>query len=185
MRDKEKYLKILKKYKIPKGIVTHSLGVCKISNFLAKKLKEKGFSLDEDVIIGGSLLHDIDKIITRNFNHHGRKIKEVLKKEKLNPQIFLIAQYHQANNVFNKIFFSLPLEVKIVFYADKIFEQKICSIEKRISRWRDRLKKAGKEDVIYTREKTEKMIKRMEKLEKELFKKAVISFEDIKKAITN
>ncbi len=178
-----KYLLLLKRYKVPKGIITHSLGVCKVSCFLVRKLKEKGFYLDEDIVVGGSLLHDVDKIITRSFNHHGKKIKELLKKEKLNPKIFLVAQYHQAENIFDKNFFKLPLEIKVVFYADKIFEQKICSIEERIASWQDRLKKAGKKDVIANYEKTERMIRKMKELEEELLKKAGISFKDIKREI--
>lgn len=176
----KKYLVILKKYKVPKGIISHILGVAKISDFLALKFLEKGFKVNRENVLAGAMLHDIDKVISGDVHLHGQNAKKILKKEGIGKEIIDIIKNHPAKKIFQENFFSLADESKIVYYSDKIFKQKICSIEERVKEWQLRMKKSKEKRYSMDKKEISKMIKLMKKLEKEILSKAGMNFFDIR-----
>lgn len=52
-------LDLLKQYRVPEHIVSHSIIVAKLAVFLAEKLKEKGIPVDIELVDRACLLHDI------------------------------------------------------------------------------------------------------------------------------
>ncbi len=169
-------LGILKKYKTPKGLITHSLGVYKVSKLLAKRLKEKGFKINREAVLKAALLHDVDKIYTVGKpQEHGTAVQEILKKENVSKEVFKIIKNHTASRIFERNFFKLPLEDKVVYYADKIFEQQICSLEERIIGWQKR--------YGLTKDKAQKLLGLMKKIEREILKKADITGEELKNLV--
>ena len=67
--NRESCLKLLKKYQTPSNVVRHCLAVTDVALRIAKALKEKGWTLDMDLLEGASLLHDIARL----EENHGLK----------------------------------------------------------------------------------------------------------------
>lgn len=167
----EKYIKILLKNNVPENIISHSIGVFKIADFLCKKIKNKGFEINQKAVIEASFLHDIDKIYS-DIKSHGLKARKILKNENLDPLTLEIIENHAALNIFKKDFFKNSLEIKLVFYADKIYADSFCSLKERVLMWQ-RNHNLKDEDIFKT-------LKLMEKIEKDILDKAGIKFKQLK-----
>jgi len=171
------YLKILEKYKTPKKIINHSLGVYRVSKLLVERLGKEGFKIEKQAVLAAAILHDVDKIYTKKEpQKHGIFAETILKPEKINKKVLRIIKNHTASIILEKNFYKSSLEDKLVYYADKIFEQKICSLEKRIRNWKIR----SNLDVL----KAEKLLNKMKKLEKEILQKANITFTELENLVS-
>lgn len=53
---------IIKEYRLPLHILKHSLAVAKLAVFLAERLKEKGVTVNVELVDRACLLHDILKV---------------------------------------------------------------------------------------------------------------------------
>jgi len=166
------HLKILKKYKMPPGLIKHSLGVYKVTLFLVDKLKTKGVKIDETSLLKAALLHDIDKVHLGSENiSHGVKAVEMLKKEGVGGKTASLIRNHPAEKILGNNFFDLSLEYKILYYADKRFGQKSCSLEERITDWRVRYPHDGRfYDVL---------LSKMKELEEDLSSKLDLDLTEI------
>jgi primosomal protein N' (replication factor Y) len=176
--NQKKCMSLLKKYKLPEKIINHILGVTKVAIFLAKKFKKKGINIDIDLIEKASLLHDLDKIIYKLTNKkHGELSAKILTKEGFSKKIIEIVKKHTITSLFKKETTPQTWEEKIVYYADKIFDQSICSVD-------ERLDKMIQENPQYIKES--KILKPLIiKLEKEILDKINITFESIKTQFLN
>ena len=119
----------LKELKMPENILAHVMQVNRIAVFIAKKLKQKGFAVDVDLVDRASILHDIDKHLTLETGGHGFVGKELLEK-KGHPKL---AEFCVSNLLTFVLDHKLPsIEHEIVFYADKRANgDKIVSLNER------------------------------------------------------
>jgi putative nucleotidyltransferase with HDIG domain len=64
--DAEEARRILAARHLPAGVVTHSEGVARIAREVARMLEAAGIPVDVGLVEAAALLHDIDKLETRN-----------------------------------------------------------------------------------------------------------------------
>lgn len=173
MITREQAFKMIEEHKVPQNIIEHSLAVNKIAMYLAKKLKEAGIEVDEKLVDVASLLHDIDKIETRDDHvRHGEKSHEMLKN--ISPEVANVVRKHNLGNIIKGEL--KTWEEKIVFYADKrVNANKIVSLEERYKYLKKRYGSISKEAMDFI-EKTAPLVKA---LEKEIFSKIKGKPEDI------
>ena len=168
----DKYLKILQKYNTPQGLIRHTLGVYRVASLLAERVASQNFRINKNLLLGAALLHDIDKIHVRpGIDLHGVQAVKILEKEGIDKKVINLVKNHPAEKILEADFFKLPLEDKILFYADKRFAQKICSLKERVSGWR---KRYPANESHYS-----KLLGKMEILEKELLKMANLNNEEL------
>jgi|LGVF01.2.fsa_nt_gb CTP:molybdopterin cytidylyltransferase MocA/broad specificity phosphatase PhoE len=111
---------ILEKYQTPSRVQEHSKKVSRLGGKIAKALNEKGFDLDEKLIISAGLLHDVDR---KNPKHWigGARIA--------NQYGF----YTMATLIENHMFYTkkgnvLPItELDILCFSDKMFSGDLFS----------------------------------------------------------
>jgi putative nucleotidyltransferase with HDIG domain len=129
--SREECFELWDKYHMPENIRKHTQMVTNLAVFISKKLKEKGYEVDVDVVDRASLLHDIDKIHTlKKHRMHGKMSQEIL--EKLGyPELALIVRQHLLSEVVN--INNVSLESKIINYADnRIVHAKIAPLQEKL-----------------------------------------------------
>ncbi len=172
MLTRDYAFKLLKEHEVPQNIIEHSLVVNKVTMYLARKLKEAGVRIDEDIVDIASLLHDLDRAEeTRGREKHGHKSYRILKP--FSPEIALVVKKHVLGAILENGL--KTWEEKIVYYADKrVRGSKIVTLEER---YNDMKKRHGHiKQAMITMQKTEPLVF---KLEKEIFNKIKGRPEDI------
>jgi len=191
--------RILESYRAPKIVIKHSEGTAKVAYFIGKKLKEKGEDIDLKAMVYASLLHDTFKIIEiKDYSTHLTKKEleekkrywENLKKRlkgfdhtsafpvdfgKKYPKITNLVvkhRFYQVNTGFDS------WEEKIVYYADKLVKfDKITTLKARL---KDLKKRYAHRLYDKTRlEHARKTDKKIQLLEKEIFKTSGLSPDDL------
>lgn len=114
--SREECLQLFKQYNVPDGVLEHCKQANKIAVFLAKKLKEKGISINVEVVDAASLLHDVGR--TKEFEtvfnqKHGKEGYDRLKDKY--PEVAECVLTHGAEIDGTKSIW----EQKVVQYADK------------------------------------------------------------------
>ena len=142
---------IIRKYGLPSHIVAHSLAVAKLAVFLAEKLKEKGISVDGELVDRACLLHDVarpcdfrepdydslkqavteqDKAKYQGLCHEDIAY-ELLKKEY--PELASTIKKHRYTAILDEKEKPASWEEKLVYYADKrIMHDRIAPLKKRL-----------------------------------------------------
>ena len=167
----EQIIKWYKELDTPDNIIDHVILVNKISNFLAKKLVEKGVEVNLELVDASSLVHDLDKWLCVNDEkiNHGFKTEEILK-EKGYPELGYYARQHRGDLIVHGL---KTWEEKIVFYADKRAQgDKIVSLQERFDYINKRY--PAKDEKL-----RKKQIKLTFDLEKEIFDRLDIKPEDL------
>jgi putative nucleotidyltransferase with HDIG domain len=118
------------RYDMLPHIVEHSYRVCQLASFLAVELNRKGGNLAPELVVAGSLLHDITKtrsLVTRE--RHAESGKELLQGLGY-PEVAEIVGAHVS---FEPGDASRPISSKdVVNYADKrVMHVKVVSLENR------------------------------------------------------
>ena len=172
---KEECFEILKEYEVPQNIVNHVLKVSEVSVFLAKKLVEKGIKVNIDLVEKGAILHDLDKIPTKdNYKDHGLVTERILIKKGF-PELGSIARSHKGEDIKHGLVKNW--EEKIVNYIDKrVEETKIVSVVNRFEQGRKRYPHLSTPEHI----KTEEYVL---ELEKEIFSHLNFKPEDLKQGM--
>jgi putative nucleotidyltransferase with HDIG domain len=122
MREKipsrKECLELLKKYRVPKNIVGHSMLVAKIALYLGRRLSAAGDRINLPLLEAAALLHDIDKkiCIDDDTKKHAEEAAVILEREGL-LEIAGIVKEHRLRHILEAPFSSL--ESKLVYYADK------------------------------------------------------------------
>jgi putative nucleotidyltransferase with HDIG domain len=62
---------IFASFQLPDGILTHSRGVARVAAEAARLVAARGARLDSDLVEVAALLHDVDKLETRDREGHG------------------------------------------------------------------------------------------------------------------
>ncbi len=189
-------LAIIEEHHVPPHIVKHSLAVAKLAVFLAQKLKEKGITIDVNLVDRACLLHDIVRICDfkeLDCSRFGRPVtaEDKAKWQQLRAKYEGIPHEHAAYDILKDKFPVLALtikkhsyiavldeeekpntwEEKLVYYADKrVMHDNIVSLEERLT-------EAHKRNVFfYDTEAQSKIITAkvdplIHSLEKEIFEK--------------
>jgi HD superfamily phosphohydrolase YqeK len=150
---------IIKAHHVPQHIVNHSLTAAKLAVFLAQKLKEKGITIDVNLVDKACLLHDIVRICNikeLDFNRFEQpvtaedkaiwqqlraKYKETpheyaaydILKDKF-PVLALTIKKHRYIGILNKKEKPNTWEEKLVYYADmRVMHDKIVPLEERLT----------------------------------------------------
>ncbi len=169
---REECLKLLEENNLPQGLLNHIFLVNKVAVFISQKLKTLDYKINLDLIDRASLLHDLDKILIKENNHNHTEITTEILKENNWQELIGIISKHFAESVLNKKTYPETLEEKIVYYADKIGNQKIVDVEERMKNW-----------VIRYPEFTDlakKVRPHILKIEKEILDKLKMNFDQLK-----
>lgn len=128
--SKKECIELIQKHNDTDRVYRHSLAVNKLAVFIAKKLKEKGISVNIELVDRASLLHDLDKIQTLSQGHlHGEMSAGMLNGMGY-PEIAEVVKNHSSASLKNVA--KLSWEAKIVNYADKrCLVDEVVSLEKR------------------------------------------------------
>ncbi|MBT3304189.1 HD domain-containing protein [Candidatus Woesearchaeota archaeon] len=130
----EEALDLLKKHGIEGFVLKHVLRVNQIAVYLAKKLKEKGESVNVELTDIASLLHDIGKKLADStpMNHIDAGVK-ILNDEGM-KEIGEVIKKHSINAIVEEDKIPTTWEEKLIFYADRrVIEDKIASLDERIT----------------------------------------------------
>lgn len=172
--SREECLKLLKKYNYDPP--THVVAVSNVAVFLANKLKEKGENVNIPLVEAASLLHDIDKNELKRLNlgitKHGEHGHDILVKEGY-PEVAAVIKKHTLWTISDNERKPKTWEEKLVFYADKITDSEVMTLDERFEKWMKKYS-SDKELIIKSRPFTET-------IEKEIFDKIGKKYKNIKK----
>lgn len=142
--SKEECIKILEKYKTPTQVIQHCILVTQIAeNFCDQILEAK-----RDIVIAGSMLHDIGRSLTHSISHAIKGV-EILEEENLDPQILAIVKNHIGTGITKEEavklglpaeeYIPLTIEEIIVSYSDNLAagNQK-CSFEEKLQDFKNK-----------------------------------------------
>ncbi len=152
-------LAIIKAHHVPPHIVNHSMVVSKLAVFLARKLKEKGETVDINLTESACLLHDIVRVCDikeLDYSRIGRPVttEDKEKWQQLQKKYEKIPHEDAAYDILKEKYPALALtirkhrytvlldekerpntwEEKLVYYSDKrVMHDKIVSLEERLT----------------------------------------------------
>jgi len=150
------------------AVIRHCEAVAEVALKTAKALKEKGFTVDSDLVEIGALLHDIGRAKTHTVNHAiaGAEIAEAAG---LPEPVVSIIKRHVGGGITEAeaeqfewpkdIYVPMTLEEKIVSYADKLIENgKQAPVEVAIRKLVKEHKEAAAERVRMLYEEIESLL---------------------------
>ncbi len=152
-------LAIIEEHHVPPHIVKHSLTAAKLAVFLARRLKEKGITVDVNLVDRACLLHDIVRICNIKELDYGRFEQTVTAEDKAKwqqlrakyeetphehaacdilkdkfPVLALTIKKHRYIGILNKKEKPNTWEEKLVYYADmRVMHDKIVPLEERLT----------------------------------------------------
>jgi putative nucleotidyltransferase with HDIG domain len=134
--SQEQIEELWKKCRLAENIKDHCRVVAKIAVFVAEKLKEKGASVNVDIVRAGALLHDLDKMLTLDKRkEHGHTSKRILEEAGF-PEIANIAVFHCSHDFARQ---DSTQEERIVNYADKrVLHDKVVTLKERFDDAKER-----------------------------------------------
>jgi uncharacterized protein len=147
--SREHALQLLTQNGCPANVVKHCVAVSALAVETAETLKQKGFSVNVELVEIGALLHDIGRSKTHNVNHgvEGAKIAETLG---LPQPIVNIIKRHVGGGITpseakwlgwprSNGYVPVTLEEKVVSYADKLIDgSRRVPIEVTIEQFREK-----------------------------------------------
>ena len=157
---------LLRENKTTEGIIAHTEQVTKITNYLAKKLKESGEKIDSELVDRAALLHDVAKFSSLDSDVSHGKIGAEMLREKGYFEVADIVENHALNRILGGNL--KTWEDKVVYYSDKrVNHDKIVSLEERFDYLLERYGNLGAEikNIIL------ECKPRVFELEKEIFSK--------------
>ena len=136
--SKEECIKILEKYKTPPQVIQHCLLVTEIAENFCDQISE----VKKEIVIAGSMLHDIGRSITHSISHAVKGV-QILEGENLDPRVLAIIKNHIGTGITKDEAVKLglpaeeyiPLTIKeiIVSYSDNLVTgNRKCSFEEKL-----------------------------------------------------
>jgi len=145
--SKKECIEILKQNKTPSNVIGHSKAVCRFAENLATKLEKKGIKINKELVIAGSLLHDIQKIEEDHVVAGAKLINELGF-----PEVANVARKHGLTYIGEEKHHPITIEEKIVFYADKrVRGNKVVSLKERFDDINSRYNKETKEEFEFSK----------------------------------
>jgi len=189
-------LKLMDEFGVPLHIRKHSLAVAKLGVFLAKKLKEKGISVDVDLVDRACLLHDILRICDLKESGYDRYRQAITDKDRVKwrqlraryrnlchedaafalltdayPELALAVKRHRYAALLDEKDKPVTWEEKIVYYADKrVMHDKIVPLKERLEE-AHRRNAAQRNCANQAKLSTERIDAAIFELEREIFDK--------------
>ncbi len=132
-------LELLSRYQAPVNLVQHSEAVAGAAYHLAACLRSRGYHVDPLIVHRGGLLHDLDKLASRDAGKaHGEMTAEVLSSMGW-PELGEIARRHLMDHLEREGEAPPTWEQKLVFYADKLVEgSRLVPVQYRLMALRER-----------------------------------------------
>ena len=116
------------------NVINHIEKVTKKALEIGKKLKEKGFDVDLELLEIGSYLHDIGRSVTHGVSH-GVESSKILRRMEFPDSVINLVERHVGAGITTEeaVKLGLPrrnfipetLEEKILSYADKFLESEL------------------------------------------------------------
>ncbi len=130
--SREQAIQLLRLNKCSDQVVRHCLAVANLALETGRKLKERGFDLDLQLIEVGALLHDIGRARTHSV-HHVVEGSEIAEESGLPNSVVSIIRRHVGGGITPKEakelgwpededYVPVTLEEKVVSYADKLIQ---------------------------------------------------------------
>jgi uncharacterized protein len=166
--SRKQALQLLHETRCSSAVIRHCEAVAEVALKTASALKEKGFTVDSDLVEIGALLHDIGRAKTHTVNHAivGSEIAEAAN---LPEPVVSIIKRHVGGGITTAeaekfgwpkdIYVPMTLEEKIVSYADKLIENgQQAPVEVTIRKLVKEHKKAAAERVRMLYEEIEHLL---------------------------
>lgn len=148
----------MEQFHVPLHIREHSLAVARLGIFLANRLKEKGVSVDVDLVDRACLLHDLLRICDLKESNYDRSARAITDKDRPEwqqlrtkyrkachedaayqllkdkyPELALAVKRHRYAALLDEKDKPRTWEEKIVYYADKrVMHDKIVPLAQRL-----------------------------------------------------
>ena len=130
--SRENCYRLIREMRMMEHIVRHSLQVCRVAELLVQQLREKGRTLDRDLVRAAALLHDITK--TRSLTtgeQHSESGCNLLADRGYAEVGDIVRQHVKLDIYFGS---NSPSEAEIVNYADKrVLHDRIVSLDERMA----------------------------------------------------
>lgn len=176
--------KTWEKYQLPGYKRKHVMLVVRVAKFLAEQLKIKtlnlprrqaGFKIDEQLLIAGALLHDLDKAVPRlPDEQHPDTAVRILEEEGM-KEVAELVKTHSLHAILDPAICPKTWEEKLLYLADKMVKQEIITVDKRFALWNDEHLHAEAQAIL------DGAYPKVKVLEKEIFDKIGLKPEDIAK----
>ena len=131
--------KLWEKYNLPEYKKRHVAFVARVALYLATQLKIKtlNFKINEQLLIAGALLHDIDKNIPKNSSEqHPDTAVRILREEGM-EEVAELVKTHSLYAILDSAISPKTWEEKLLYLADKMVKQEIITVDKRFALWND------------------------------------------------
>jgi putative hydrolase of the HAD superfamily len=136
--DIDECLALLAEQEVVPRVLEHSQAAAAVAFRLAAWLRELGEQVDPLLAHRGGLLHDLDKVTSRRLNQtHGQVSARILR-EKGYPDLANIAERHLIFTILEPASRPATWEEKLVYYVDKIVEDKPVGLARRLEGLRQR-----------------------------------------------
>jgi uncharacterized protein len=129
--SREQALQLLRENQCSMKVINHCKAVAELALETAKRLEERGFKIDFELVEAGALLHDIGRSKTHTV-HHAVVGAEIAKSEGLPDSVVSIIKRHVGGGITSieaaelgwpkDVYFPVTLEEKVISYADKLIE---------------------------------------------------------------
>ena len=130
--SRENCYRLIREMRMMEHIVRHSLQVCRVAELLVQQLREKGRTLNRDLVRAAALLHDITK--TRSLTtgeKHSESGCDLLVGRGYAEVGDIVRQHVKLDIYFGS---DSPSEAEIVNYADKrVLHDRIVSLDERMA----------------------------------------------------
>jgi len=131
--DVSECLELLAEQKVPLRAVQHSQAVAAVAFRLAAQLRQEGEAVDPLLAHRGGLLHDLDKVASRQQSLPHGQLGAQLLQEKGYPDLAAIAERHLMCSILDPAARPVTWEEKLVYYADKIVEgSRVVGVPERL-----------------------------------------------------
>ncbi len=155
--SREQAIELLRNNKCPPQVIRHCIAVADLAMETAKKLEEKGITINVDLVEAGALLHDLGRSKNHTIDHAiiGAQMAQTIG---LPESVIRIIKRHVGAGISvneaaqlgwpKDIYMPQALEEKVVCYADKLIDHgKRKPIETEIAKLQKENKKEAAERV--------------------------------------
>ena len=144
-------------------LLEHSAVVADIASFLAKRIGERGHAIDEALVDGAALLHDLDKALPQSDPHkglgHGDAGAAWLRERGYDALAGAVANHPVMRLTEDERYefwvHNATVEERVVAYADKRARQDLVPLAERFEHWIER--HSDSEAMHIARERAEKL----------------------------
>jgi putative nucleotidyltransferase with HDIG domain len=140
MISQKQAFEILAKFKVPDGVILHSIAVAKKAIEVGERIKATGRDVDIPALKIACILHDIGKIKSRTLDH-AEASASMLREIGIDEKIISIVGSHSDQP---KEFYEMGIEAKILKYVDCItMHDRITTMDERFEEAAQRREKEG------------------------------------------